>query len=353
MKNIFLLSLLVLNFTHLRADSAEVHRIVRRAALDVGSGGIRIQVSDIDIDANQVTQDLYSDAIIVHLREQLAKSQDGMISQEIQNEIVNGILYLKNKAEAFHPQEYHAIATESFRLANNQEQLVERIQNESGILLTVISQEEEGILGFHTAVNKAKIDPNKAVTWEVGGGSFQITAKSETGYLVYRGKLGRVPMKNALLTIQGKSHDLVPNPVSKDEAMQAIQFIKNLLSDVPKELREKILQPDTTVLAIGLNPLYFIEPEATTFTAERLAKEIEARLNLDSAAIQAMSSNNNEADQKSLISCTVSSLLMAYGIMDSLGIQNVHYQHTPGGNASGVFLSPQFWEKEKPSQLSQ
>ena len=67
-------------------------------------------------------------------------------------------------------------------------------------------------------------------------------------------------MKNKLLTIQGKEIAAIPNPVSKEDCLQALAFIENLLADVPKEL-EKIVQPDITVLSIGLNPLYFIDLE--------------------------------------------------------------------------------------------
>ena len=88
-------------------------------------------------------------------------------------------------------------------------------------------------MGFASAVSEAGIDPDRAVVWDVGGGSFQITWKDGDRFLVYQGKCGKVPAKNILLDVQGKDAG-TPNPISETEAMAAKKRIQEILGTVPK-----------------------------------------------------------------------------------------------------------------------
>jgi exopolyphosphatase/guanosine-5'-triphosphate,3'-diphosphate pyrophosphatase len=247
------------------------------------------------------------------------------------------------KAAPFHPEAYHAIATEPLRLAKNGDVLVERIKKETGVPVTIVSQEEEGILGFISAVSEADVDLDKAISWDFGGGSFQITTKCGDHYSVYQGRLGKTPMKNALLKIQGKEVDpmLSPNPISQSQAMAAIQFVKDSIQDVPIELRQKLNQPDIVVLGVGINPLWGMQ-QSTHFDSSRVLKELDCRLNLDDAAIRIKDSILT--DRKEAFTHVVSNLILAYGVMEALEIPQVHYVGVQGANAIGALLSPKYWE---------
>lgn len=232
------------------------HKIVRRAAFDIGSGKIKMEVADVDLTANKIAKVIFTDTAVVALREDLGKSLDGRLSAEIQNKTVLALSQLMKKAQSFNPQDYHGVATESFRLAKNGNALVEKIKRETRLSVTIVSQEEEGILGFISAANEAGLDPEKVVSWDIGSGSFQITARSGDDYSVYLGRIGKVPVKNVLLKIQGKSDSAFsPNPVSQPEANEAIQFVKDTIKDLPDELLQKLSQSDAVVLGIGNNPL--------------------------------------------------------------------------------------------------
>ena len=234
------------------------HHIVRRVAFDIGSGQIKMQVSDVDTTIGKLASVLLTDNAKVPLREDLVKSLDGRFSSEIENRLVQSITDLIKKAEPFHPQESHAVATESFRLAKNGHALIELIKKETGLYITIISQEEEGILGFISATNEVNANPTKVVSWDFGGGSFQITTKSEDRFFVYQGKLGKIPFRNALLHIQDKdvNQTLTPNPISKNDLYQSLQFIKENVQDVPAEILQKLSQPDVIILGVGIHPLW-------------------------------------------------------------------------------------------------
>merc|ERR1719273_2375254 len=86
--------------------------------------------------------------------------------------------------------------TAVFRNANNGSKILRRIQEEFGINVRCISQQEEGEIGFLTAVGSFKddngrsVDRNKIICWDTGGASYQITTPSKQGYHVYEGCLG-------------------------------------------------------------------------------------------------------------------------------------------------------------------
>jgi exopolyphosphatase/guanosine-5'-triphosphate,3'-diphosphate pyrophosphatase len=328
---------------------ANPHKIERRAAFDIGSGQIKMQVSDVDLTVNKIVNVLLADTVYIGLREDLVKSVGCRLSPEIQNKAVNGILELIGKAAPFLPEAYHAVATEALRLAENGDALVERIKNETGVSVTIVSQEEEGILGFITAVNEVEVDHDKVVSLDFGGGSFQLSTKQGASYSVYQGKLGKTPMKSALLKIQGKDVDpaLSPNPISKSDAMLAFQFIQAQCQDIPVELHQKLNDPDVVVLGIGINPLWGMQ-QSSLYDKSRILKELDVRLNLDDAAIRMKDSI--PADRKEAFTHVVSNLILAYGIMDTLNITQVHYVGTQGANAIGTLLSPKYWENNERSQ---
>ena len=322
---------------------APSHEIVRRAAFDIGSGKIKMEISDVDVTANKITNVLFSDTANVALREDLTKSLDGRFSLEIQNKTIEAISHLMKIALPYHPIAYHGIATEAFRIAKNGSCLAERIKQETGLEITIVSQEEEGILGFTSAVSVANIDPEKAVSWDFGGGSFQITTKCGENFCVYQGRLGKVPFKHALLKIQGKDPQTSsPNPISRSDVDRTIQYIKENIQGVPSEICQKLQDADTRVLAVGIHPLWGM-PQNTHYDLGRIVQELECRLNLDDEAI--CKKGCISADKREAAAYVVSNLILAYGVMEALGICTVEYVGTQGANATGTLLTPDYWKK--------
>lgn len=163
---------------------------------------------------------------------------------------------------------------------------------------------------------------------------------------MYLGRLGKIPIKNALLEIQGRDVDPMssPNPISKSQAIQAIQFIKENIKDVPVELRQKLNCPDIVVLGVGINPLWGMQ-QSTYFNNNRVLKELDGRLNLDDTEIRIKDSIS--VDRKEAFPYVVSNLILAYGVMEALGITQVHYVGTQGANAIGALLSPKYWINDR------
>ncbi|MES2344571.1 MAG: hypothetical protein V4494_01340 [Chlamydiota bacterium] len=337
MKKIWILFLIALSSLSFSSSLfSEELEIERRAAFDIGSGSTKMIIADVDLTTNKIVNVVLADAIYVGLRENIGP--DGDLSSDIQNKAIEAILTLMKKAAPFQPLAYHAVATEPLRLAKNAEALVQRIKDETGVSVTILSQKEEGVLGFLGALAQAKADPDQAVSWDFGGGSFQITTKCGDDYLVYQGKLGKTPMKNALLKIQKKDAEQTfsPNPISDLQAEQGIQFIKNTIQDVPVQLRQKLHNPDVVILGIGINPLWGMQ-NSETFNKTHVLEELNSRLNLDDAAIRIKDSI--PAEKKESFTHIVSNLILAYGMMEALDIPQIHYVGTYSAIALGALLS--------------
>lgn len=351
-KNAFFLSFIFITVAFASAPEECPHKIVRRAAFDIGSGQIKIQISDVDLTDNKIVNVLFIDTAHVALREDLTKSLEGRFSSEIQNKTVEAISSLLQKSKPFQPEAYHAIATEPFRLAKNGTDLAERIEKETGLTVTIVTQEEEGVLGFISAVSEMSIDLDKAVVWDFGGGSFQITTKCCDHYSVYLGRFGKYPMKNTLLKIQGKdpTQTFSPNPISKSEAHQAIIWIKDTIVDVPYELTQKLNQHDTIVLGVGINPLWGMQ-NCKTYDSKRIFEELDRRLDLDDDAIRVMDSIS--VDRKDAAAYIVSNLILSYGVMEAFQIHQVQYVGTQGANAIGALLSEKYWNNQIGNHLEQ
>jgi exopolyphosphatase/guanosine-5'-triphosphate,3'-diphosphate pyrophosphatase len=341
-KNLILVALLA-TLPLIANQDISSHKIVRRVAFDIGSGKIKMQVADVDLTINKIVNVLLTDTAKVPLREDLAKSLDGRLSLDMQNKTVQAISQLMEKTLPYHPEAYHAIATEPFRLAKNGTDLAKKIKQKTGLSVTIVSQEEEGILGFTSAINATDANPENAIVWDFGGGSFQITAKCGDNYSIYQGTLGKVPLKQALLNIQRRELLFSPNPISKAHADEAIQFIKASVKNIPAELRQTFHRPDVRVLGVGINPLW-VTKQRSHFDKIHVLTELESRLNLTDEEIRIKDAISH--DQKEAAVYIVSNLILAYGIMEAFGITQVHYVGTQGANAVGVLLSPQYWQDD-------
>ena len=309
----------------------------RRCAFDIGSGQIKMQISDVE--EGKILNILTSTHVWMPLREDLAHNHNDMFSEEIQLSLIKTIQDLLKKGEVFHPDRAHAIATEPFRIAKNAQEVITRVKKETGLDITVITQEEEGILGFLSAINEAKIDPDHVVVWDFGGGSFQLSTRMGEDYVVYQSKLGRVPFRNAVLDIQGKNlkDTFSPNPIGVQVSCKAIEYVDKCLKDLPETLREKIKKPSTTILGIGINPLWIIR--VNCYSRLRVLSEYLQRIHLTDAEII----QRDSLESRNEYPFIPSNLLLAYSIMKNLQIKKVLYVGTPSANAIGLLLTERYW----------
>jgi len=139
------------------------------AAIDLGTNNCRLLIARPE-EENFVVIDAFSR--VVRLGEGLA--QTGRLSDQAMD---RALLALKVCADKLRRRKVHlarSVATEACRRASNGEEFIDRVRQETGIALDVISAQEEArlaVLGCHILLEDG-IGP--AVIFDIGGGSTEL-----------------------------------------------------------------------------------------------------------------------------------------------------------------------------------
>lgn len=258
MKNNIQATLSYLLISFLLCSTAAISPLTRRAIIDIGSLGTKIEVADIDTNTNRVMQTIYKDSTVVPYKDDLAHHVNPQcFSEPVIQKGLDVIKQFVQHAQGLNPQptHYHIIATEGFRSVPCSTTLAQRFEKETGIPVTIISQNEEARLAFNGIVAKSNMNPANIVSWEIGGGSTQIAMKNGTGDLVIFGApIGGVTFKNLVIaSVHHKqlTETSTPNPLGYDGAEKAIKLGEILAHRVPTLMKEKIQQSSVKILATG------------------------------------------------------------------------------------------------------
>ncbi len=235
------------------AQNAE--EVERRAAIDVGSGGTKVLIADVDKKTNEIKQVVFEHSFSVPYQVSLEKSPDGTFDSFVQEQGLKTFQEIKLLLDQHEVQKVSAIATEAFRKANNGELFAREIRHLTQIPLQIISQQQEGVIAYQSALAIHKAEDKEAVVWDIGTGSFQITSqKGEQGYEVFTGGFGSVPFKNHIIEeIQGKDPSMIhsPNPISEEEYREIGRSARWFAKQASRELKAKINSLNTCILGIG------------------------------------------------------------------------------------------------------
>lgn len=313
-------------------------QIQYRVALDLGSGSIKMQSAWVDVINNRIVEIVDVKKVGIPLRDVIEKDPNQCIPETTFEKLKGEIEELMKLARE-HGEIAGCVgtATEAYRYAVNGQEVLDRLERELGISLFRLTQDEEADLGYAALKAEGQIDEG-AIIWENGGGSMQISTRTERGTQSFNLHLGKTPMKNYIIgQIQGRDiHDAdTPNPISKEEAGQAIDWVKNQIRSAPSWLREKIDQTEI----IGLSACFSTVIRGlgkTEFTNEELFGLLEARLD----------KNNEQMDRKENENPVfmLSDLLLLYGVMDELGIEKIRCAELNGpGSTSGLLVDAQKW----------
>lgn len=150
---------------------------LRFAACDVGSNAIRLVVSRVVGATDRFLQREASYRVPLRLGEDAFKL--GTISDEKIDGLVEIFKAFRLLIGFFRPEKLRACATSAMREAKNGKAAVERIWNETGIRLEVITGAEEArtLFSNHLEVGLSKLKDYLYV--DVGGGSTELTLLSE------------------------------------------------------------------------------------------------------------------------------------------------------------------------------
>lgn len=156
-------------------NSKEMHKYrgASYAALDLGTNNCRLLIARPEGDGFTII-DAFSR--VVRLGEGLAKS--GRISEEAMNRAVEALAVCAEKLKRRNVTLSRSVATEACRQADNGVQFIERVRKVTGIVLDIISPEEEArlaVLGCHVLLSHGN---GPALIFDIGGGSTELVLVS-------------------------------------------------------------------------------------------------------------------------------------------------------------------------------
>lgn len=312
---------------------------VIRAAIDIGMGGPKLQVAEIDTKTNKIVKLLHTQRYFVNFYDSLSKNPNNQLSSEIMAEGRKAFQDAIDKAHSFDPDGIVAIATASFRSAANGAEYANAIQNETGIKVHIVDQNLEGKLTFQAILSKTEIVAENLVVWDVGGGSIQFIEMAPDGsWLVDCGEEGAGAFKDYIIEkIQHRNIRDVksPNPMSIEDMTQAIARASNLSNKVHMLFKEKISHPKTAVVGAGSVFGYGIARmliNKNPFTIADLTEVVETFAG----------KTDSDFGGGDYAFCEGSNAILVLGFMQTLNIQQMQILNV--NNADGAMLYEPFWQ---------
>lgn len=291
-----------------------------RMGLDIGSGSTKMMVAEVDICSKKIIKILVNESRSVGYNDDYEKSKDQSITKAMEDKGLAALEELIALGKVHKPKKTKGVATSVFRKAKNGKEIIGRFAKKLKLNLKVISQEEEAMLGYVSALAVTPLQDagKKIVVWDIGGGSMQMTAKDEKGEMqLYLGSLASVNFKNMVMEVfQLKPIESggTPNPIglSRPNAIALARSYARL--HVPPFFMNK----NRDLVFVGVGGVH-----GSSIKNQLLLKEPTYSLReLDDKAIQ--QAQKSDADLTGDYRQTdVTNLLLVQGFMEALGIRDV------------------------------
>lgn len=310
-----------------------------RAAFDIGSGETKLKVAKVDACKYLINVVLLESKRDVNYKGDLAKSKNGNFSDTIMKEGRQALVELKEEAMKLKPQEFTSVATAAFRDAKNAKAFVEKLNLELNLKIQIITQQEEGVLGFYAAKSKIPdMNMTGSLVWDIGGGSQQMIhqdfVKNRLQYIVYEGKLASTPFKNHVIQKIQKRNVDSPNPLKENQYKSALVYAKDTAQRTVKQTTKGAINSGYKVYGIGGVHNYSIKGQIQKegpYTIADLDKIIEARLN----------KTDIELGDGTHVSTDTTNPILIKGFMEALGIKSVEVVRV--NLADGLLVNHRYW----------
>ena len=149
-------------------------KILKFAAIDIGSNAIRLLIMNV-IEHKGKSHFKKSSLLRVPLGLGTDSFIHGHISEGKTEMLIKTMKAFRHLMDIHQAISYRACATSALREANNGMQIIQRIKQETGIFINIISGKEEARIIFSNHIAE-EMDPNKYYLYvDVGGGSTDIT----------------------------------------------------------------------------------------------------------------------------------------------------------------------------------
>lgn len=313
-------------------------KTITRAAVDVGSGSIKLTIAKVDPLNNKIHRILYSEEHPIPFKRDIQVGGKSQLSEKIQKVAFDKLNDLQRDLAPYRPMEWKGIATAASRQANNASEMFKKISADLGIDISIISQNEEGRLGFATAAAVSGIPQEKLIAVDSGSGSFQISTLIDGNLEVIEGALGYIPSLEALMAIRGETLDLQTPPatVTLVEAQLLVEKMRGKMPSVPEAIQQKIKDPANSIVGIGNENFIF------AMGAMGVGKDTFTKEELWAAIAHYAGKPATEMGQFSKPDTAVLGMVLLYTIMDSMGLDQLTSCYS-NGSCEGLLVDVDYW----------
>ncbi|TGB05395.1 Ppx/GppA family phosphatase [Halobacillus salinus] len=139
------------------------------AIIDVGSNTMRLVIYLKDKSGR--LREVENVKAVARLRNHL--SEDGNLSDEGFRVLLTTLSSFKEVAFSYDLDELVCVATATIRQADNKEQIIHAVSEETGFDMRILSEHEEAYYGYLAVANSTSVQ--EGVTVDIGGGSTEVT----------------------------------------------------------------------------------------------------------------------------------------------------------------------------------
>lgn len=157
------------------ARSAPGSREQLYAALDLGTNNCRLLIASLDQPAGSLVPSLRvldSFSRIVRLGEGV--SETGQLSEGAMERTLAALRVCQKKLAKYEIAASRFVATEACRRAGNADEFMARIKEETGLVIDIITTEEEAHMAFMGCSSLLAQEHKQAVVFDIGGGSTEV-----------------------------------------------------------------------------------------------------------------------------------------------------------------------------------
>jgi exopolyphosphatase / guanosine-5'-triphosphate,3'-diphosphate pyrophosphatase len=145
---------------------------MRLGVLDVGSNTVHLLVVDAHPGAHPTPQ--HDDRTLLRLAEQIGK--DDKLSKTGEKTLVRAVRKAVEQAEKQGCEEFMGLVTSAIREADNGLEVLDRVRDQTGVDLSVLSGEDEARLTFLAVRRWFGWSAGRLLVLDIGGGSLELAA---------------------------------------------------------------------------------------------------------------------------------------------------------------------------------
>lgn len=303
---------------------------MRLGVLDVGSNTVHLQIMDAHHGSAPFAHQGFKEEI--RLAEFL--TPEGALSKEGLTSLIKTLTRIKNLARDVQIDETLAFATSAIREANNSDDVLAAVFNETGIDLQVLSGEEEARFTFLAVRRWVGWSAGDVISLDIGGGSLEIAAG-----------IGELPTyaQSVMLGASRMTRQFLSGDPFSEKSLQKLEAhiqttLKPLITDIGDNSERTAIGTSKTFRTLRRIQEEFLPELGKNLTIEGITK-ITPKLAKMSATQRASLPGVSQSRSAQI----VAGAMVAKQTMEGLGIEKV--AQCPWALREGIVLQRLDWLK--------